>query len=138
MTTINLTCFRCGICCARYDVPVRLDEAARLAEFIKVNIKTWLAEYCNPAWPGVRYILLKRVDGRCPFLSNQSEDGTRSCQVHAVRPRACRDWQAGVDKTDCLHGLQELFRLSIDNLGQLIGSQSDIDQFEEALDDFSK
>jgi Fe-S-cluster containining protein len=38
------------------------------------------------------------------FLERDGE-GRTSCSIHPVRPDACRDWEAGLDKKECRQGL---------------------------------
>jgi len=126
----QLLCFRCGICCTRYDVPVTFEEAHKLADFLKIDWQTWLSNYTNPAWPGVRSMLLVRLGGECVFLTKPLEDNSRVCLIHSVRPAACRDWQAGIDKIDCRNGLAKSFGLSVSDSSKITGNQKDIDIFE--------
>ncbi|HLZ68586.1 MAG TPA: YkgJ family cysteine cluster protein [Dehalococcoidia bacterium] len=101
-----IPCFRCGVCCRRWQPLIGRDEAERLASFLGLPLQAFLAGYARP-YPLAeeRYQLLER-EGGCTFL--REEDGRAGCAVHEARPQACRDWDASLSRRECLDGLRKL------------------------------
>lgn len=64
-------CVRCGFCCSTYDVPVSIDEEARLGKYGNVFRKGKLGVY------------LKRKEGSCIFKAKWG------CKIYDERPLAC-------------------------------------------------
>ena len=101
-----IPCFRCGVCCQRWQPLIGPAEVAWLARFLGLPVEMFLARYARP-YPldDERHQLLER-DGGCVFLT--FEAGQAGCAVHEARPQACRDWDASLSRRECLDGLGAL------------------------------
>lgn len=99
-----IPCFRCGVCCRRWQPLLGPTEAKRLAAFLGLTLESFLSQYARP-YPldDERHQLLER-DGGCIFL--RFEEGLAGCAVHEARPQACRDWDASLARRECLDGLR--------------------------------
>lgn len=102
-----IPCFRCGVCCERWQPLIGLAEIERLAAQLGLVIDDFLARYARPyPFAEQTYQLRERPEGGCIFLT---DDGDRAgCAVHAARPQACRDWDASLLRKECRDGLQRL------------------------------
>ncbi len=103
-----LDCFRCGICCERWQPLLTGADAARLAEALEMSLPAFFQAYTAPyPFSDEERLLNRGADGGCVFLRWQEQGGLRraACAVHAARPAVCRDWAAGLDKKECLQGL---------------------------------
>jgi Fe-S-cluster containining protein len=105
-TAAPIPCFRCGVCCVKWQPLLGPPEIRRLSDELGVTTRTFKRRYTRP-YPLRRgwHQLLDSGAG-CVFLS--WEDGVSGCSIHAVRPQVCRDWQAGLDRRECLQGLRDL------------------------------
>jgi len=99
----RIDCFRCGICCTRYQPKLTPQEVARIAKSLSLSIDNFLVRYAQTTTIGH---LLKQSAKGCVFL--KWKDGKTSCEIYRVRPRACRDWQASLSQPECLQGLARL------------------------------
>lgn len=99
----SIPCFRCGVCCQRWQPLVSRAEANRLAAYLNVATDDFLARYTRP-YPldEDTHQLLERRGG-CIFL--RFESGLASCSVHDARPQPCRDWDASLLRRECLDGV---------------------------------
>ncbi len=101
-----IPCFRCGVCCRRWQPLIGPAEAARLARYLGIPVAAFLARYARPyPFDDQQHQLLER-NGGCVFLT--VEDGLAGCAVHEARPQACRDWDASLSRRECLDGLRAL------------------------------
>ncbi len=71
-------CNRCGLCC-RIPPAIHLDEAERIARYLKISIGLFYERYVNQS-PVEMYL-----KNPCPFY-----DKTKGCTVYSVRPLVCR------------------------------------------------
>src|SRR4030067_41008 len=101
----KLPCFRCGVCCTRYQVCINMYEAQRLAAHLNIKFDIFLQDYTDPRWPGTENFLIRHHDGACIFLENISGTKLTGCRIHHVRPQDCRDWTPEIDRSECRHGL---------------------------------
>lgn len=99
----TIPCHRCGVCCQRWQPLVTLPEVEQLAEFLGMEVESFLGEYAR-RYPLVEdgWVINQR-DGGCAFL--RFEDGLAECTVHEARPIACRDWDASLRRKECIEGL---------------------------------
>jgi len=99
----TIPCFRCGVCCRRWQPLIGREEASRLAAFLQTSTDAFLQMHTR-TYPLAEdsYQLNERYGG-CTFLT--LEDGRASCSVHPARPQACRDWDASLGRRECLEGL---------------------------------
>jgi len=127
-------CFRCGLCCTRYQAPVTVSEAEILAKAFGMPLDAFLDRYIDDAWfePG-RFLLDTDTDA-CIFLDSTKDGGkTASCKIHRLRPQACRDWQAGLHKKECRDGLQLRWGLTVTPSGNLEGPEDKLREFRSFL-----
>lgn len=101
-----IPCFRCGVCCQRWQPLVDHTEAERLATHLGVETELFLAEYARPYPLREDTYQLNARDGGCVFLA--FAEGRAACTVHEARPQACRAWDASFARKECLDGLRAL------------------------------
>ncbi len=101
-----LPCFRCGICCERWQPLLSDEDVARLAAWLRVTPAGFHERYTLP-YPLSDERLLRQEQGACVFLRYDDSGPVRrsACAVHPVRPAVCRAWDAGLDKRACVQGL---------------------------------
>jgi Fe-S-cluster containining protein len=100
-----IECFRCGLCCTRYQPPIVPDEVAAIAAGLGLSAADFLARYGQLTNVGY---LLRQTSGQCVFLIREAASATCSCRIHPFRPRACRDWVASLSQRECREGLSRL------------------------------
>ena len=101
-----IPCFRCGVCCTRYQPPLTDEDIDTLATALSMSTPDFLAEYALMV-PIREGYLLKTTARGCVFLVREAE-GRASCTIHAFRPKACREWRPSLDKPECREGLAGL------------------------------
>ena len=103
----DVPCFRCGVCCERWQPLIGPIETARLAAQLGLPVADFLERYARPyPFAEATYQLRERAAGGCVFL--EESDGRSGCGVHAARPQACRDWDASLLRRECRDGLARL------------------------------
>ncbi len=65
---LSIPCFRCGVCCTRYQVRLSLVEARQIADELGFDWDEWLDRYVDQRWPGTDSFLLRHCNGACVFL----------------------------------------------------------------------
>ena len=65
-----IVCFRCGECCARYQVLLSLMEAQRIADDLGLPFDVFLDRYVDQRWHGSESFLLRQRGGACIFLEH--------------------------------------------------------------------
>jgi len=98
-----IDCFRCGICCQRYQPPVTDKEIKSISNRLGMKPEEFISK-CVQRAPIKEGYLIKRTSTGCMFLTSD-EGGLTKCTIHDVRPRACREWQASLSKPECREGL---------------------------------
>ncbi len=101
-----IPCFRCGVCCQRWQPLVGRLEAERLAAFLGLSLGAFLERHTRRYPLAEDTYQLLGQDGGCVFLT--FENGRAGCAVHEARPQACRDWDASLARRECLDGLRLL------------------------------
>ena len=99
-------CFRCGICCSRYQPPLSREDIDNIALALGISRSGCISGYAVKV-PTKEGYLLKHVDGGCVFLAWDA-NGRARCGIYASRPKACREWRASLSKPECLEGLAKL------------------------------
>ena len=130
---VTISCFRCGVCCTRYQPPVSLTEAQSIAGVLGISLDDFLGKYIDDSWPGSEYCLIDAYDDACVFLERGEGSRVASCRIHPVRPQACREWAPGLSRKECQQGLAEYWELRIGLSGELIGSKQRIRNFRRFL-----
>lgn len=101
-----IPCFRCGVCCERWQPLVTRQEAERIASYLGLPTQEFLERYARP-YPLQEDTHILRNNGQaCVFL--RYDDGLATCTIHEVRPQPCRDWQASLSRKECREGLQRM------------------------------
>lgn len=101
----EVPCFRCGVCCVKWQPPVDSAEAKTLARGLGLSQAAFTRKYLQK-YPGKEGYLICRENNACIFL--KFENGIGGCSVHQFRPEACRNWNAGLEKTECQEGLRRM------------------------------
>lgn len=128
-----IECFRCGLCCMRYQPPVTVGEAKKIANALGMEFDDFLVRYVDDSWfePGI--FLIDADSKACVFLEPATDGRPALCRIHKLRPKACRDWQPGLDKKECLEALERDWGLRTGPSGELLGSDEDIGRFRAFL-----
>ena len=129
----TIACFRCGVCCTRYQPPVTLAEVKTIATALGISLDAFLDRYIDDSWPGSEYYLLDTYDEACVFLEYDEESKVASCRIHPVRPQACRKWAASLSRKECQEGLVRYWGLTVGSSGQLEGSKQRVRDFQRFL-----
>ena len=102
---VSIECFRCGVCCLRYQPQLSPDEIETIAGELGLSPSDFLARYAQ--FTNVGY-LIRQSERGCVFLTWE-EDGTRAnCNIHPFRPESCRSWTASLSRDECREGLARL------------------------------
>ena len=60
-----MPCFRCGVCCTRYEVSLSVVEVRRIADGLGITWGEFLNRYVDQRWPSAESFLLRqRVSDR--------------------------------------------------------------------------
>ena len=103
------------------------DEIERLASFTSLTPAVFRSRYEDDRWPGKENCLVRKKDDSCPFLEENGKEYL--CAVHAIKPQACRNWEAAPSKPECQRGLKKIWQLTINGCGQLEGTPDAIRVF---------
>jgi len=109
-------CFRCGVCCIKFQAPLSAGEVRRISAFLGIEADEFIRRFTDPRWHGKEKLLL-HTNGACSFLNFDPSGKINDCHIHQVRPAACRDWVPGPDKLECREGLSKHWRLSFGDSG---------------------
>lgn len=123
-------CFRCGICCTKYQVNISLIEGRLIADVLGLDWNKFIAEYTDPRWPGTNSLLLIQLNGACVFFKQVDRRKETSCLIHTFRPASCRDWTPGWHRRECQEGLARYWGLAVDSSGKLQGDEKRIKRFQ--------
>jgi Fe-S-cluster containining protein len=100
-----IECFRCGVCCTRYQPRVDMVEIYALADGLRLSRDEVMSRYIQVTTVGY---LIRHGKKGCVFL-RWEKNGTRAtCRVHAFRPESCRAWTPGLSRRECRQGLAAL------------------------------
>ncbi len=127
----NFTCFRCGVCCRKYQVRMTRPEAQTIAGKLGISFKEFLGKFTDPRWPGQDSFLLVHKNGGCIFLNNGPDKKITGCSIHQFRPEDCRAWSPGIDRPECQTGLGYWGLKAVNE--DVTGSEADITKFEAFL-----
>ena len=129
-----IPCFRCGVCCSKYQVRLNLAEARRIADVLGVDWQELRDKYLDCRWPGTQSFLLRQESGACVFLRRESDERKTSCLIHPFRPSSCREWTPDLFRRECQAGLSKLWGLKVNASGQIEGSAEKFQDFYSFLD----
>ena len=103
----SIDCFRCGICCERYQPKVSGREIRAIAEHLGIAQGDFVSRFVQRV-PLKDGFLLRRSEKGCVFLSPGGRSKRTRCTIHNVKPKACRDWVASLSRPECREGLKRL------------------------------
>lgn len=126
-----IECFRCGICCLRYQPRVSIEEIDLLARGLNLFRDEVISRYIQVTVVGY---LIRHGRKGCIFLGWE-EGGTKAtCRVHPFRPEACRNWTASLSRPECRDGLATLGPENRIVLArELYPNREDKDKFADSL-----
>ena len=98
-------CFRCGICCTRYQPRLSPEEVKTIAETLGLSIEDFLYRYAQSTKVGY---LLRQSENGCVFVSWEEDNARASCSIYPFRPESCRNWVPSLSRPECREGLTRL------------------------------
>ena len=131
---LSVLCFRCGVCCTRYQVRLSPVEARRIADELGLTWEEWVDRYTSQSWAGSDSFLLRRCNGACVFLERAKGSNITRCLTQPFKPSACRERNPSLYQRDCQEGLAKYWGLTVSPLGQLEGSDQDLRCFHSFLE----
>lgn len=102
---LSTLCFRCGVCCTKYQVRLGLIEARQIAAELDIDWDEWLDLYVDRRWPGTDSFLLCHRNGACVFLGQTEVHNVTLCLIQSFKPSACKKWTPSMYRRDCQEGL---------------------------------
>lgn len=128
-----IECFRCGICCVRYQANLTDKDIQVLAENLGLSRDDLISKYVQTTVVG--YLLRHEKHG-CVFLKWENGEARASCAVHSFRPECCRAWAAGLSRPECKEGLARLkSKDKIIRVDEIYPSQEEKDRFCSSMGD---
>lgn len=130
-TPREIPCFRCGVCCVRWQPLLGPEELRRLAADLGLSLATLKRRYTR-AYPLRRgWRQLRTTDQGCVFLA--FHEGRAACAIHPVRPQVCRGWMPSLEQKECREGLRTLEGPPLLTLERLFPEPDDLRRFVEAV-----
>jgi hypothetical protein len=133
-----IPCFRCGVCCTKYQVLLNLVEGRAIADGLGVAWDEFVDRYLDQYYPGAEGFLLRRQYGACVFLEHVEGGKLARCLIYSFRPVACREWTPSLYRRECCEGLTKIWGLAVDSLGQLQGPGEAIQDFHSFLESLAR
>ena len=130
-------CFRCGVCCTRYQVRLTLVEAQRIADGLGLSFSMFLDRYVEQQWHTPDGFLLRQCDGECVFLIHTEGSKKTSCFIHHVKPAACQEWMPSLYRRECREGLAKFWQLTVSPSGQFEGAEEKLRDFHSFVESLS-
>lgn len=137
-TETGITCFRCGVCCIKYQGIISIAEARQIADIFKISLETFHDRYVDEAWPDPENFLLDTYHGACVFLNHMQDSKVTSCQIHTIRPQVCQEWLPGWHRSECREGLSRHWGLTVGPSGKPQGSRQKIRDFNTFLESLER
>ena len=129
-----IVCFRCGECCARYQVCLSLMETQCIADDLELSLDVFLERYVDQRWHGLESFLLRQPDGVCIFLEHTEGSNKTTCLIHRVKPAPCREWAPSLYRRECRDGLAKYWKLTVSPSGQLEGTEEKLRDFHSFIE----
>lgn len=123
--TAPIPCFQCGVCCIKWQPLLDPAEVRRLAEGLGIAARTFRRRYVKPFPLRRGWGILRTGALGCTFL--RFRDGRALCSIYQIRPQVCGEWAAGLDKTECVEGLQRIGGGELLTVGELYAGSSERD-----------
>ena len=128
---IPIECFRCGVCCIRYQPQLTSEEIETIAGELGISTSDFLSRYAQSTNVGY---LVRQSEKGCVFLIWEEDGARASCSIHPFRPEPCRNWAASLSRSECREGLGRLKANDQIMLAkELYSSQEAVDRFCENL-----
>jgi len=112
---------------------MNIEEARLIAHKLGVSWQDFKAEYADPRWPFDHSLLLRHLNGACPFLQVNCDRKEGLCRIHSYKPACCREWEYKMDRADCREGLKAVWDLEISESGKVCGKREKLDEFSAFL-----
>lgn len=128
-----IICFRCGVCCTKYQVRLSLIEGRRIADELGLAFDEWLERYVDKYWQRPDSFLLRQRNGACVFLKQVKGSNKTCCLIHNMKPTACWEWTPSLYRKECQEGLAKYWNLTISPSGQPEGSEEKLRDFRSFL-----
>ena len=98
-------CFRCGICCQRYQPWLTFQEMEEIAQKLGITGEEFRLKYIQTN-PKNGALMLRHSGNGCISLSR--EEGMATCTIHPFRPTECRNFTPSLSHFVCREGLAKL------------------------------
>ena len=131
---LSIPCFRCGVCCTRYQVRLSLVEARQIADELGFAWDEWLDRYVDQSWPGADSLLLRQYKGACIFLEHVEGSNMTRCLIQPFKPSSCREWKPSLYRRECREGLVKYWQLTVSRSGQLEGAKEKLRDFHSFIE----
>ena len=131
---LSIPCFRCGVCCTRYQVCLSLVEARQIAAELGFVWDDWLDRYTDQSWPDVDSLLLRQCEGACVFLEHIEGSNMTHCLIQPFKPSSCREWKPSLYRSECREGLVNYWQLTVSRSGQLGGAKEKLRDFHTFIE----
>ncbi|HPN83930.1 MAG TPA: YkgJ family cysteine cluster protein [Victivallales bacterium] len=80
-------CARCGACCSWHGyVIISEDEADKIAEYLKLDARDFLAKFAKLTSNRKKISIKERDNGECVFYDKAG----KRCEIYHLRPSQCR------------------------------------------------
>ena len=100
-----MECLRCGTCCTMHQAFVTTEDIKRITEYLGISGEDWLRDYDDTRSQYSEYQLIRHMNYACAFL--KYEDNLATCVIEPVKPKCCREWEPGPDRSECQVGLEK-------------------------------
>jgi Fe-S-cluster containining protein len=131
-------CFRCGVCCSKYQVQLNYIDARKIADGLGISWDDFSTEYIDPRWDSVNSSLLRHKEGACIFLKRNSNRREALCSIHSFKPSSCLEWTMDIFRKECVHGLKETWGLSVDGEGEVAGEDENLERFRAFINSITQ
>ena len=78
---LSIPCFRCGVCCTKYQVRINLTEAQCIANDLGISLGVFFERYVGQRWYRPESFLLRHCNGACVFLEHTEGSNKTSCLI---------------------------------------------------------
>lgn len=133
----SMPCFRCGVCCTKYEVYLSLIEGRRIADELGLSWDEFLYRYVSQNSSNPESFILRRNEKACVFLENVGNSNTSRCLIHPFKPSACREWNPSLYRRDCQEGLTKYWGLTVSPFGLPEGPEQNLRRFHSLLESLS-
>ncbi|MFO8011084.1 MAG: YkgJ family cysteine cluster protein [Dehalococcoidia bacterium] len=129
----HLPCFRCGVCCSKYQVRISMIEAHRIAYGLEKPWPEFRNTYLDSYYFGGGSFLIRQTPTGCVFLW-KAGDNTTYCAIEEFKPSSCVEWSAGLERRECREGLRKRWGLTVGDEFELVGPEDRLREFYRLLE----